>query len=99
MTEVKGKKSPGGGGVNFQKVSEEVECNAGCQVCKGRIKYDSEIRCDERQNWYHELCILEYIEHVVAFSEYIENFLRHTRDRQYNPASEKWHCLMAIRAI
>ena len=41
------------------------------------MKYDDEIRCDDRQNWYHELCVIKCIEDVI-FSENLEDFLRHT---------------------
>ena len=54
------------------------------------MKYDSEIRCDQCQNSYHELCILKYNEDVVRVSEYREEFPCRTGDREENAASEKW---------
>jgi hypothetical protein len=62
----------------FKIVDDNVECNSVCHICKRRIKRGCELRCDDCQNLYHELCIPKYHKKHIPISEDGDTFLCHS---------------------
>jgi hypothetical protein len=62
------------------------------------MKYGSELRFDDCQNSYHELCILKYHKGSVTVSEDGDNFLCHTCYRDVNTGNgiTKLYVVMTI---
>jgi hypothetical protein len=61
----------GFGGVRevLKEVNEEVEAMRGARPAGVTMKYDNQIRGDDCQTSYHEICIQKYNEDVVTLAE------------------------------
>jgi hypothetical protein len=68
----------------FKVVYDNVECNSVCHICKRRIKCGCELRCDDRQNLYNELCISEHHKKQIPISEDGVTLLCHSCYKEEN---------------